>query len=290
MDKLKILLAKGRIYESVYELLSDVGISIHLPDRTYFPTTNQKDLAFQVVKPQITSLLLANNKADVGFSGKDWVYENQVENDVIEIMDLGFDPVRIVAAIPEARDFDKLLANPVTIATEYQTLSKKWVEEKKINGTIFRTWGTSEGFVQDNDDSIAQILIDNTSTGSSLKANRLKIVDTLMESSTRMYASKAAMEDPEKKQKILELKMLFETVLNARSRVMLEMNCAEDKFDTLIKGIPSMKSPTVSPLFGGNGYAIKIAVKKSEVPTLLPKLQSLGATDIVEYELRKVML
>lgn len=290
MDKLKILLAKGRIYESVYELLSDVGISIHLPDRTYFPTTNQKDLAFQVVKPQITSLLLANNKADVGFSGKDWVYENQVENDVIEIMDLGFDPVRIVAAIPEARDFDKLLANPVTIATEYQTLSKKWVEEKKINGTIFRTWGTSEGFVQDNDDSIAQILIDNTSTGSSLKANRLKIVDTLMESSTRMYASKAAMEDPEKKQKILELKMLFETVLNARSRVMLEMNCAEDKFETLIKGIPSMKSPTVSPLFGGNGYAIKIAVKKSEVPTLLPKLQSLGATDIVEYELRKVML
>ncbi len=290
MDKLKILLAKGRIYESVYELLSDVGISIHLPDRTYFPTTNQEDLAFQVVKPQIVSLLLANNKADMGFSGKDWIYENGCQDDVVEIMDLGFDPVRIVAAIPEARDFDKLLANPVTIATEYQALSKKWVNEKKINGTIFRTWGTSEGFVQDNEDSIAQILIDNTSTGSSLKANRLKIVDTLMESSTRMYASKAAMADPAKKQKIMELKMLFETVLNARSRVMLEMNCAEDKFDTLIKGIPSMKSPTVSPLFGGNGYAIKIAVKKSEVPTLLPKLQSLGATDIVEYELRKVML
>jgi len=290
MDKLKILLAKGRIYESVYELLSDVGISIHLPDRTYFPTTNQEDLAFQVVKPQIVSLLLANNKADMGFSGKDWVYENGCQDDVVEIMDLGFDPVRIVAAIPEARDFEKLLKGQVTIATEYQALSKKWVEEKKIDGTIFRTWGTSEGFVQDNDDSIAQILIDNTSTGSSLKANRLKIVDTLMESSTRMYASKTAMADPEKKQKIMELKMLFETVLNARSRVMLEMNCAEDKFDTLIKGIPSMKSPTVSPLFGGNGYAIKIAVKKSEVPTLLPKLQSLGATDIVEYELRKVML
>ena len=290
MDKLKILLAKGRIYESVYELLSDVGISIHLPDRTYFPTTNQEDLAFQVVKPQIVSLLLANNKADMGFSGKDWVYENGCQDDVVEMMDLGFDPVRIVAAIPEARDFDKLLKSPVTIATEYQALSRKWVEDKKIDGTIFRTWGTSEGFVQDNEDSIAQILIDNTSTGSSLKANRLKIVDTLMESSTRMYASKTAMADPAKKQKIMELKMLFETVLNARSRVMLEMNCAEDKFDTLIKGIPSMKSPTVSPLFGGNGYAIKIAVKKSEVPTLLPKLQSLGATDIVEYELRKVML
>ncbi len=289
MEKLKILLAKGRIYESVYELLNDVGISIHLPERTYFPTTNQKDLAFQVVKPQITSFLLSENKADLGFSGKDWVYENGVEDKVEEIMDLGFDPVRIVAAIPETKDLEALLKNTVTIATEYQSLSKKWVESKKINGTIFRTWGTSEGFVQDTEDAMAQILIDNTSTGSSLKANRLKIVDTLMESSTRMYASKEAMKNPQKKQKILELKMLFEAVLNARGRVMLEMNVAKDKFDSLVKGLPSMRSPTVSPLFGDNGYAVKIAVSKSEVPTLLPKLQSLGATDILEYELRKVV-
>ena len=290
MEKLKILLAKGRIYESVYELLNDVGISIHLPERTYFPSTNQDDLAFQVVKPQITSILLAQNKADLGFSGKDWVFENEVQDNVVEIMDLGFDPVKIVAAIPDSKDFDKLLSEPLTIATEYQTLSKKWLKDKKIDGTIFRTWGTSEGFVQDNEDALAQILIDNTSTGSSLKANRLKIVDTLMESSTRMYASKAAWENPEKKQKILELKMLFEAVLAARSRVMLEMNVSKANFENLINGIPSMKSPTVSPLFGDNGYAVKIAVKKSEIPNLLPKLQTLGATDILEYELRKVML
>ncbi len=290
MEKLKILLAKGRIYESVFELLSDVGISLYLPDRQYFPITNQNDLAFQVVKPQITSALLAQNKADVGFSGKDWVYENEVQDDVVEVMDLGFDPVRIVAAIPETCDYEKFLREKITVATEYQNLSKKWIEKNKVDGKIFRTWGTSEGFVQDNPDSLAQVLIDNTSTGSSLKANRLKIVDTLMESSTRMYASKQAMENPEKKQKILELKMLFETVLAARSRVMLEMNVSEEKFDSLIKGIPSMKSPTVSPLFGGNGYAVKIAVKKSEVPTLLPKLHNLGATDIVEYGLRKVLM
>ena len=289
MDKLRILLAKGRIYESVYELLSDVGISLKLAERTYFPSTNQDDLAFQVVKPQIASALLASNKADVGFSGKDWVYENGVQDEVEEIMDLGFDPVRIVAAIPNTVDFDALIKKPVTIATEYQTLSKKWVDEKKIDGKIFRTWGTSEGFVQDNEDSLAQILIDNTSTGSSLRANNLKIVDTLMTSSTRMYASKEALKDPAKKQKIMELKMLFESVLNARGRVMLEMNVAKDKFDGLIKALPSMKSPTVSPLFGDDGYAVKIAVKKSEVPTLLPKLQALGATDILEYALRKVV-
>lgn len=289
MEKLRVLLAKGRIYESVYELLSDVGISLKLAERTYFPSTNQDDLAFQVVKPQIASALLASNKADVGFSGKDWVYENGVQDEVEEIMDLGFDPVRIVAAIPNTVDFDALLKKPVTIATEYQTLSKKWVDEKKIDGKIFRTWGTSEGFVQDNEDSLAQILIDNTSTGSSLRANNLKIVDTLMTSSTRMYASKEALKDPAKKQKIMELKMLFESVLNARGRVMLEMNVAKDKFDGLIKALPSMKSPTVSPLFGDDGYAVKIAVKKSEVPTLLPKLQALGATDILEYALRKVV-
>ncbi len=290
MEKLRVLLAKGRIYESVYELLNDVGISIHLPDRTYFPTTNQEDLFFQVVKPQITSALLASGKADVGFSGKDWVYENGVEDKIEEIMDLGFDPVKIVAAVPNTVDYNSLVKNPVTIATEYQNLSRKWVLDKKINGTIFRTWGTSEGFVQDNEDSLAQILIDNTSTGSSLRANNLRIVDILMTSSTRMYASKDSLKDPFKKQKIMELKMLFESVLNARSRVMLEMNVSREKFDDLMKILPSMKSPTVSPLFGDGGFAVKIAVKKSDVPTLLPKLQQHGATDILEYALRKVMM
>ncbi len=289
MEKLNVLLAKGRIYESVVELLKDVGISIYLPERTYFPITNQEHLAFQVVKPQISSVLLANNKADVAFSGKDWVFENGVEDQVEEIMDLGFDGVKIVAAIPEEFDLEKIKKGKVTIATEYQNLSRKWVQDNKVDGTIFRTWGTSEGFVQPTEDSIANVLIDNTSTGSSLKANRLKIVDTLMTSSTRMYASKEALKDPAKKEKIMELKMLFEAVLDARDKVMLEMNVSKENFDSLVKGLPAMKSPTVSPLFGDNGFAVKIAVKKSEVPTLLPQLKKLGATDILEYALRKVM-
>ena len=287
MDKLKILLPKGRIYDNVVELFNGAGISIKLPERAYRPTVNQDDLEAKVMKPQNIGKLLELGAHDVGFTGRDWIEETSA--DVEEIMDLGFDGVKIVAAIPDSVDYEKLLKGPVTIATEYQVLSQKWVDDKKINGTIFRTWGTSEGFVQDNEDSIAQILIDNTSTGSSLKANRLKIVDTLMESSTRMYASKKAMADPEKKKKILELKMLFEAVLDARDRVMLEMNVTRGRFETLVTGLPSMKSPTISPLYGDDGYAIKIAVKKSEVPTLLPKLKELGATDILEYDLRKVL-
>ena len=288
MEKLKILLPKGRIYDNVVNLFSGAGITIKLPDRAYRPTVNQEDLEAKVMKPQNIGKLLELGAHDVGFTGLDWIKETDA--DVEEIMDLGFDPVRIVAAVPNTVDYDALVKKPVTIATEYQNLSRKWVSDKKIDGTIFRTWGTSEGFVQDNEDSLAQILIDNTSTGSSLRANNLKIVDTLMTSSTRMYASKEALKDPFKKQKIMELKMLFESVLNARSRVMLEMNVSRENFDDLMKILPSMKSPTVSPLFGDGGFAVKIAVKKSEVPTLLPKLQQHGATDILEYALRKVMM
>lgn len=286
---LKILLAKGRIYDSVAQLLLDAGISIYLPERTYFPITNQSDIAFQVVKPQIVSTLLAAKKADLGFSGKDWVHENCVDEEVSEVMDLCFDPVRIVAAVPDTADFDAIAGGKVTVATEYQNLSCKWLKERGIQGDVFRTWGTSEGFVRDGEGSLAQILIDNTSTGSSLRANNLKIVDTLMTSSTRMYASKSAMADDGKRQKIMELKMLFQAVLAARALVMLEMNVASDKLDKLVEGLPAMKSPTVSPLFGDSGYAIKTAVHKSDVPKILPRLKELGATDIVEYELRKVV-
>lgn len=289
MEELKILLSKGRIYDAVSKLLDDAGISLVLPERTYFPISNQEDLSFQIVKPQIASVLLAAGKADVAFSGKDWVYENGVEDSLVEVLDLGFDPVRIVAAIPEDTDFASLSGRAVTVATEYQKLASAWLANKHLSGEIFRTWGTSEGFVRDTPDTLAQILVDNTSTGTSLKANRLKVVDTLMESSTRMYASRQAMNDTDKARRVGELAMLFKAVLDARRLVLLEMNVSKDAFDNLIKNIPSMKSPTVSPLFGDGGYAVKIAVHKSEVPRLIPQLKSLGATDILEYDLRKVV-
>ncbi|MBP5329530.1 MAG: ATP phosphoribosyltransferase, partial [Spirochaetaceae bacterium] len=147
-----------------------------------------------------------------------------------------------------------------------------------------RTYGATEVFPPDD----ADMIVDNSATGRTLIENGLRIVDTLMTSSTRMFASKAAMADPQKKQKILELKMLFSAVLSASDRVMLEMNVPKAKFEGLVKGVPAMRSPTVSPLYGDDGYAIKTVVKKSEVPNLLPKLKSLGATDILEYDLRMV--
>ncbi|MDR1748395.1 MAG: ATP phosphoribosyltransferase [Spirochaetaceae bacterium] len=283
MEKLKILLPKGRIYESVAELFSGAGISIKLPDRAYRPIVNQDDLEAKVMKPQNIGKLLELGAHDVGFTGRDWIEETGA--DVEEILDLGFDRVRIVAAVPSEIDDAALRSRKIIVATEYEALARRWLEKSGLNYLIVRTYGATEVFPPDD----ADMIVDNTATGRTLQENGLRIVDTLMTSSTRMFASKAALADSDKKKKILELKMLFEAVLDARDRVMLEMNVTRARFEELVKGLPSMRSPTVSPLYGDDGYAIKIAVKKSEVPCLMPRLKELGATDILEYDLRKVL-
>ena len=283
MEKLKILLPKGRIYQNVIALLSGAGIKVDLPERAYRPTVNQDDLEAKVMKPQNIGKLLELGSHDVGFTGRDWIQETNA--DVEEIMDLGSDKVRIVAVVPNALDDKTLAERKVIVATEYEQIARRWLESRKQEFLIVRTYGATEVFPPDD----ADMIIDNTATGRTLMENGLRIVDTILTSSTCMFASKKALQDPAKKQKIMELKMLFEAVLDARDRVMLEMNCTKEKFDALVKGIPAMRSPTVSPLYGDNGYAIKIAVKKGDVPTLLPRLRELGATDILEYELRKVL-
>lgn len=283
MDKLKILLPKGRIYDNVSALFSDAGISIYLPERTYRPIVNQDDLEAKVMKPQNIGKLLELGAHDVGFTGIDWIKETGA--DVVEIMDLGFDKVRIVAAVPNELDDAMLRSKRMIVATEYVANAEVWLKAQKLNYLIVRTYGATEVFPPDD----ADMIIDNTATGRTLQENGLRIIDTIMESSTRMFASKEAMADPFKSKKIQELKMLFEAVLAARNRVMLEMNVSKARFADLVSGIPAMKSPTVAPLYGDDGYAVKIVVKKSEVPILMPKLKNLGATDILEYELRKVM-
>jgi ATP phosphoribosyltransferase len=283
MDKLKILLPKGRIYDNVVALFSEAGINISLPERAYRPTVNQEDLEAKVMKPQNIGKLLELGAHDVGFTGVDWICETGA--DVVEVLDLGFDKVRIVAAVPNEIDDRMLRSRRMIVATEYVANAEAWLKQQNLNYLIVRTYGATEVFPPDD----ADMIIDNTATGRTLQENGLRIVDTIMESSTRMFASKEAMADPAKKQKIMELKMLFEAVLAARSRVMLEMNVSKARFPDLVRGIPSMKSPTVAPLYGDDGYAVKTVVKKSEVPVLMPKLKALGATDIIEYELRKVM-
>ena len=288
MSKLRILIPKGRIFDNVSKLFLDAGFPVSLTDRTYMlvlgTDQGQEDtLDAKIMKPQNVAELLELGSHDAGFTGLDWIRESGA--DVEEIMDLGFDKVKIVAAVPAEKSENELKQRKIVAATEYMNLAEEWLRSGGYQYRLLRTYGATEVFPPDD----ADMIIDNTSSGQTLKDNGLKIIATLMESSTRFIASRAAMADPEKRRRIEELAMLFRSVLDGRGRVMLEMNVPKAKFQEIVAGLPAMRSPTVAPLFGDEGYAVKIAVKREEVPAIIPRLKKAGATDIVEYDLRKVV-
>jgi ATP phosphoribosyltransferase len=285
MSKLRILIPKGRIFENVSRLFSEAGYPVSLADRTYRPVLGPgRDwLDAKIMKPQNVGELLELGSHDAGFTGLDWIRESGA--DVEEIMDLGFDRVKIVAAIPAGTTEAEMKKRKIVAATEYISLADAWLKSGSWRYRLLRTYGATEVFPPDD----ADMIIDNTSSGQTLRDNGLAIIDTLLESSTRFVASRAAMANPEKRGQIEELAMLFKAVLDGRDRVMLEMNVPKARFQELVAGLPAMRSPTVAPLYGEEGYAVKIAVKKQEVPDIIPRLKKAGAADIVEYDLRKVV-
>jgi ATP phosphoribosyltransferase len=283
MDKLKVLIPKGRIFDNVSRLFADAGFPMYLADRTYRPAVAADWLDVKIMKPQNVGELLELGSHDAGFTGIDWIEESGA--DVAEALDLGFDRVRIVAAVPASFGDAELRSKKLVVATEYVNLAEKWLKKSGYNYRILRTYGATEVFPPDD----ADMIIDNTASGQTLRDNGLKIMDTLLESSTRFVASRGAMADPEKRSRIDELVMLFRAVLDGRERVMLEMNIPKSRFEEIAADLPAMRSPTVAPLYGGEGYAVKIAVRKHEIPEIIPRLKKLGALDIVEYDLRKVV-
>ncbi|MDR1985418.1 MAG: ATP phosphoribosyltransferase [Treponema sp.] len=283
MDKLRILIPKGRIFDKVARLFDEAGFPISLAERTYRPLIAAEWLEGKIMKPQNVGELLEWGSHDAGFTGLDWIQESQAK--VQDVMDLGFDQVRIVAAVPAGLDEAALKSKQLRVATEYVGLAERWLQASGYQYRILRTYGATEVFPPDD----ADMIIDNTASGRTLKDNGLRIIATLLESSTRFVASAGAMRDPVKQNRIAELAMLFKAVLDGRERVMLEMNVSKSQFPALVSGLPSMRSPTVAPLYGDAGYAVKIAVKKSEVPGMIPRLKKLGAADIVEYDLRKAV-
>jgi ATP phosphoribosyltransferase len=283
MNKLRVLIPKGRIFDSVARLFAEAGFPALAPDRSYRPALGADWLDAKIMKPQNVGELLELGRHDAGFTGVDWIRESGA--DVEEILDLGFDRVRIVAAVPQGFDEAALKTRKITAATEYVNLAGNYLTEKGFSFRLLRTFGATEVFPPDD----ADMIIDNTSSGQTLEENGLKIIGALMESSTRFVASRAAMADSGKRRRIEELAMLFRAVLDGRDRVMLEMNVPKAVVPRIAAELPAMRSPTVSPLYGEDGYGVKIAVKRGEVPTIIPKLKKLGALDIVEYDLRKVV-
>ena len=284
MNKLRVLIPKGRIFENVSRLFSEAGFPLApLTDRTYRPHLSVDWMDAKIMKPQSVGELLELGSHDAGFTGNDWIQESSA--DVEEVLDLGFDKVKIVAAIPAEVNEDDIKTRKIVAATEYVNIAGNWLRLNGYQYRLLRTYGSTEVFPPDD----ADMIIDNTSSGQTLRDNGLKIITTLLESSTRFVASKAAMADKEKRSRIQEMAMLFSAVLDGRERVMLEMNVPKAIFADMVASLPAMRSPTVAPLYGDEGYAIKIAVKKNEVPNLIPRLKKSGAVDIVEYDLRKVV-
>ncbi|MEO0094357.1 MAG: ATP phosphoribosyltransferase [candidate division WOR-3 bacterium] len=284
MKRLNIVIPKGSIFENVIRLFNDAGIYINISERVYRPFVNDPELQIKILRPQNIPDLIEIGSHDAGFTGKDWVIESNA--DVIEIMDLKLDPVKIVSAIPEDADISALRKKRIIVASEYERLTRNFLKKEGFRYKFLRTYGATEVFPPED----ADMIIDNTATGNTLKEHKLKIFKVIMASTTRFIASKRALKNSWKRNKIEELKMLFQAVLDARERVMLEMNVPKEKFEKIVKILPCMRSPTVAPLYGEKGFAVKVAVKKSEVVKLIPQLKRLGATDILEYEFRKVVV
>ncbi|MBC7360806.1 MAG: ATP phosphoribosyltransferase [Candidatus Aminicenantes bacterium] len=281
---LKILIPKGRLFPAISRLLKEIGLFQEISEQSYLPPCSDSQIAAKLMKPQNIPELVDIGSYDAGFTGLDWIIEKKAK--VEEILDLGFNPVRIVAATPKKNSLSSLQSRKIMVASEYENIARSYLKNRGFNYYFIKTFGATEAFPPDD----ADLIVDNTATGKTLKEHGLKILDIIMHSSTRLIINPTVKNDSWKKEKLDELVMLIKSVLNARERVILEMNVETPRLEELVRILPCMRAPTVAPLFNGTGYAVKVAVKKEEASRLIPLLKKMGATDILEYELRKVII
>ncbi|MGH8951197.1 MAG: ATP phosphoribosyltransferase [Acidimicrobiia bacterium] len=279
-----LAIPKGRMETGVFNLLAAAGIEVHVGQRGYRPTLSEPGFEVKLLKPQNIVEMLGVGTRDIGFAGADWVAEQRA--DLVELLDTGLDPVRIVAAASEDLLADGRLPDQhLVVASEYERLTRTWISDRGLDASFVHSYGATEVFPPED----ADIIVDNTATGETLSANGLAIVEDLMSSSTRLYASPEAVADPEKKTAIDGLVLSLRSVLEARKRIMLELNVSLQDLDAVIEALPSMREPTVAMLHGGAGMAVKAAVPRIELPRLIPRLKQLGATDIAVSRLEQIV-
>jgi len=284
MSIIRLGLPKGRMEQNLLTLLGDAGIRVRPSARGYRPDVSLPGAEAKLLKPQNIVEMLALGSRDVGFAGADWVAE--LEADVIELLDTGLDPVQLVAAAPVALlEGGRLPARRLTVASEYERLTRRWIGASGLCAEIVRSYGATEVFPPED----ADVIVDNTATGATLEANGLAIVDVLMRSSTRLYAHRAALDDPLRRGYIEDLVLLINSVLEARRRVMLEVNASAACLDAVVAVLPSMRQATVSRLFGDTGYAVKAAVPRELLPRVIPAVKAAGGTDVVVSTLSQIV-
>jgi ATP phosphoribosyltransferase len=238
----------------------------------------------KLLKPQnIVEMLMAGSR-DIGFAGADWVSE--LDGDLVELLDTGLDPVRIVAAAPsELLESGTLPDRQLVVASEYEQLTRRWIADNGLDAVFVRSYGATEVFPPED----ADVIIDNTATGSTLASNGLEVIAELMQSSTRLYASKGALDRPGAKTKIESLVISLKSVLDARTRAMIELNVTSEFLEAVIEILPRMREPTIASLHGDSGMAVKAAVPRLALPDLIPLLKERGATDIVVSRLEQIV-
>jgi len=277
-------LPKGRMEQGVLTLLADAGIRVRPSARGYRPDVTLPGAEAKLLKPQNIVEMLALGSRDVGFAGADWVAE--LEADVVELLDTGLDPVQLVAAAPVALlEGGRLPTRRLIVASEYERLTRRWIGTNGLCAEFVRSYGATEVFPPED----ADVIVDNTATGATLEANGLAIVDVLMRSSTRLYAHRAALDEPVRRRFIDDLVLLINSVLEARRRVMLEVNASAACLDAVVAVLPSMRQATVSRLFGDTGYAVKAAVPRELLPQVIPAVKAAGGTDVVVSTLSQIV-
>lgn len=282
-------LPKGSLEDSTKNLFAKAGWKITTSSRSYKPSIDDPELDGRFVRAQEVSRYVEHGFFDCGLTGHDWVLENQ--SDVVEVCDLVYSRAttlksRWVLCVPESGPITKpeQLAGK-RVATELVGTVRRYFEQKGIKAEVEFSWGATEVKVPDLVDAI----VDITETGNSIRANKLRIIDTLLETNTKLIANKASWANPSKRKKIETIALLLRGALEAESKVGLKMNLPKASLEAVVKSLPALRNPTISQLSSPDWIALETIIDESVVREIIPQLKSLGAEGIVEYPLNKVV-
>jgi ATP phosphoribosyltransferase len=286
---LKLGIPKGSLEEATVKIFAQAGYNIRIKSRSYFPSIDDDEIECMLIRAQEIARYVADGVLDAGLTGKDWIMENRA--DVEEIAPLVYSkvsarPVRWVLAVPKDSSIQTVQdLQGKRIATEVINLTTDWLEGHGVTANVEFSWGATEVKAPKLVDAIVEV----TETGSSLKANNLRIVDTLMESTTCFIMNKTANQDAWKRNKVDRLVMMLQGALAANGKVGLMLNAPKDKLDEIVTILPSGKKPTVSELNDSKWVAINVILEEKLVRDFVPDLKKAGAEDIVEYPLNKII-
>ena len=290
MKTLKIGIPKGSLENATIELFRRSGWRISVSSRSYFPSVDDEEIRCTLVRAQEMSRFVETGTLDVGLTGKDWVLENG--SDVVVVQELIYSktsasPARWVLVVAEDSPINKLKdLEGKKVFTELVNFTKRYFAERKIDVHVEFSWGATEGKVIEG---LCDAIVEVTETGSTLRANGLRIVQELMETNTQLIANKAAYRDPWKREKIEQISLLLQGALRAEGMVGIKMNVPANDLKGVIELLPSLTAPTVANLFQMDWFSVETIISEKVVREIIPKLQKRGAVGIIEYPLNKVI-